>query len=223
MTCVGQVEIDPFCNKVLEKHWPNVKRIKDIHDVTGREFGTVRVVCGGYPCQPESVCGKQQSTNDDRWLWPEMFRVVKVIRPDCIIGENVANHENLGLKVVEADLENAGYQVRTFGIPACAIGLQTMERHLWIIAAPISKRFKRGKKGEDILHRIERKFQGNDKGFYNRWDISQTKFCRVAERVSRKLEPNQRERLKGLGNAVPPGLVQLIGEMILDSGLLKEI
>lgn len=222
MTCVGQVEIDEFCNKVLYKHWPNVKRIKDIHDVKGNEFGAVELICGGYPCQPESCCGNQRGQEDDRWLWPEMFRIIKIIRPAWVIGENVANHENLGLKVVVSDLETAGYEVRTFGIPACAIGLQTMERHLWIIAAAPCKRFKGSQKIENILHGIERKFQRDDKKFDNRRDISKTRFCRVDQRVSRKLEQNQRERIKALGNAVPPGIVQLIGEMILESGLIVE-
>jgi len=216
MECVGQVEIDSYCNKVLEKHWPDVKRIKDVHDVKGNEFGAVGLVCGGFPCQPFSVAGKQKGKEDDRWLWPEMLRIIKAERPDWVIGENVTNHENMGLKVVVSDLETAGYKVRTFSISACAVGLQTMERHLWVVAEANGKRLQRGKENEDLHHRVEGKFQRDDKGFCNGRDISGTRFCGVAERVSRKLDKNQRHRLKALGNAVVPQIPEIIGRMIME-------
>ena len=68
MTCVGHVEIDPFCQKVLRKHWPEVPLIADVKEVQGDEFGAVELICGGPPCQPVSLAGKRQGASDDRWL-----------------------------------------------------------------------------------------------------------------------------------------------------------
>ena len=81
MTCVGHVEIDPFCWKVLRKHWPKVPLIADVKEVQGDEFGAVELICGGPPCQPVSIAGKRQGQSDDRWLWGEALRLVEVLRP----------------------------------------------------------------------------------------------------------------------------------------------
>ena len=115
-----QVEIDPFCNKILAKHWPNVKRYGDIKNVTKLE--PVDLICGGFPCQPFSCAGKQRGKEDDRYLWPEMFRVIQETKPTWVIGENVTGFINLGLDDCISDLERAGYAVQPFIIPACAVG-----------------------------------------------------------------------------------------------------
>ena len=116
MKCVGQVEFNPFCQRVLAHHWPNVKRMGDIHDVTGTEFGAVDLVCGGVPCQPASQAGKRRGTQDDRWLWPEAFRIVRVIRPTWCLFENVRGLTSLESGVVFENLlsepEEIGYEVQ---------------------------------------------------------------------------------------------------------------
>lgn len=93
MTVVGQVEIDPFCQRVLAKHWPEVPRHDDVRTAvewwTGQPRPRVDLVAGGYPCQPESTAGKRRGTDDDRWLWPAMARVVHALRPRYVLGENV--------------------------------------------------------------------------------------------------------------------------------------
>ena len=136
MTCVGQVENEPYCLEVLENHWPDVKRIPDIRDVKGDEFGPVDLVCGGFPCQPWSVAGKRGGTEDDRDLWPEMRRVIAAVGPQWVLGENVPGlaHHELGLKRVLSDLEADGYGVRTFAIPACAVDAPHRRERLWIVA-----------------------------------------------------------------------------------------
>ncbi len=133
MICVGQVEINTFCQAVLKKHWPNVKRMSDIREVKGNEFGTVDLVCGGFPCQPFSCAGKRRGKEDDRYLWPEMVRVIETVRPSWVIGENVAGIVNMALDTVLSDLEAQGYQCEAFIIPACAVGAVHRRDRVWII------------------------------------------------------------------------------------------
>jgi DNA (cytosine-5)-methyltransferase 1 len=132
MEIVWQVENNPFCNKVLEKHWPNVKRYGDIKNVTNPE--PVDLICGGFPCQPYSCAGKRLGAEDDRALWPEMFRIIQEARPRWVIGENVAGFINMGLDQSISDLEREGYTVQTFIIPACAVNAPHKRDRVWIIA-----------------------------------------------------------------------------------------
>ena len=124
---VGQCEWADYPTKVLEKHWPDVPRWKDIRTLTGESFyektgrRTVDVISGGFPCQPFSVAGKRRGKEDDRYLWPEMLRVISELRPTWVVGENVAGIVNMALDQVYADLENEGYTVQAFIIPACAV------------------------------------------------------------------------------------------------------
>lgn len=124
---VGQCEWADYPTKVLEKHWPNVPRWRDIRTLTGESFyektgiRTVDVISGGFPCQPFSVAGKRKGREDDRYLWPEMLRVISELRPTWVVGENVAGIVNMALDQVYTDLENEGYAVRALIIPACAV------------------------------------------------------------------------------------------------------
>src|SRR5579859_5694725 len=133
MEIVGQVEIDPFCQAVLAKHWPDVPRKADIYDVVGDEFGTIDIVAGGFPCQPFSVAGKRRGKADDRYLWPEMFRVITAARPAWVCGENVPALVGMALDDVCADLESAGYSCWPVLIPACAVGAPHLRERLFIV------------------------------------------------------------------------------------------
>lgn len=125
---VGQCEWAEYPTKVLERHWPDVPRWKDIRTLTGESFyertgrRTVDIISGGFPCQPFSVAGKQRGKEDDRYLWPEMVRVITELRPTWIIGENVAGIVRMALPDILSELEACGYRTRTFLIPACAVG-----------------------------------------------------------------------------------------------------
>jgi DNA (cytosine-5)-methyltransferase 1 len=134
MCCVGQVEKDDFCQAVLAHHWPDVKRIGDIRDVNGTEFGAVDLICGGFPCQPFSHAGKRKGKADDRYLWPEMLRVIQAYRPAWVLGENVAGIVNMALDTVLSDLEAQGYQCEAFIIPACAVDAPHERKRVWILA-----------------------------------------------------------------------------------------
>ncbi|MCK7559470.1 DNA (cytosine-5-)-methyltransferase [Chitinophaga sedimenti] len=85
-----QVEIDPFCRKVLDHHFPQTEKFTDIKNLKGDKFyGAVNIVSAGFPCQPFSVAGKRAGKGDDRYLWPEALRVITKIRPNWIVLENV--------------------------------------------------------------------------------------------------------------------------------------
>ena len=127
-TTVGQCEFADYPTKVLEKHWPDVPRWRDVRTLTKESFyertglRTVDVISGGFPCQPFSVAGKQKGKGDDRYLWPEMLRVIAELRPRCVVGENVPGIIKIAAGQVVKDLERAGYHVVVFNFEAAAVG-----------------------------------------------------------------------------------------------------
>lgn len=143
---VGQCEYADYPTKVLEKHWPTVERWRDIRTLTGENFyertglRTVDLISGGFPCQPFSVAGKQRGKEDDRYLWPEMVRVIKELRPTWIVGENVAGIVKLALPDILSELEAERYRTRTFLIPACAVGARHRRYRVAIVAYSDSSR-----------------------------------------------------------------------------------
>jgi DNA (cytosine-5)-methyltransferase 1 len=250
MQCVGQVEIDPFCQKVLKKHWPNVKRIGDIKNVKGDEFGTVELICGGFPCQPFSVAGKRKGETDNRFLWPEMVRVIAAIRPSWVLCENVAGIISMALDKVHSDLESIGYTVQSFIIPACAVGAIHRRDRVWIVGNTESNTIEpeceicrrknsdsAGSVGNDPklgigivekitpdtnVKRLQRHWKhdkcSNERTFgtenwERNWVEVAAELCRVDDGVSRKLD--RTNRLKALGNAVVPQIVEIIGRCIM--------
>lgn len=150
---VAFCEIEPYCQKILKKHWPGVPIFDDVRKLTNETFTeSVDVVCGGFPCQPFSLAGKQRGEDDDRHLWPEMLRIIKEFKPTWVIGENVAGFINMALDDVSSDLENEGYEVQSFVIPACAVnGIHRRDR-IWIVANTESN----GSFGTSISKEVER-------------------------------------------------------------------
>jgi DNA (cytosine-5)-methyltransferase 1 len=135
------VENDKFCQKILNKHWPDVPIIGDIHDVHRTESATL--ITGGFPCQPISTAGKQRGKEDDRWLWPEMLRVIKEGRPDWVVAENVAGLIRMGIDDCISDLENIGYTTETYLIPACAVNAPHRRDRIFIVAHSERNRLER--------------------------------------------------------------------------------
>jgi DNA (cytosine-5)-methyltransferase 1 len=139
MTVVGQVEIDPFCRRVLEKHWPEVPRHDDVRTAVewwlGRARPAVDVVCGGFPCQGHSVAGRRHGTADARWGWPWMRDVISELRPRIAIIENVPNLVRTGLLDVLQDLAARGFDAWWGRIPAAALGAPHRRWRLFVIAA----------------------------------------------------------------------------------------
>ncbi len=137
---VAFCEIEPYCQKVLHKHWPDVPIYPDIKQLRGEDIGSVDIVCGGFPCQPFSCAGKQRGKEDDRYLWPEMFRVIQETKPTWVIGENVPGLINMALEQCFVDLETEGYEVQPFIIPACGVNAPHRRDRVWILAYSSSQR-----------------------------------------------------------------------------------
>jgi len=154
MGIVGQVEIDPFCLRVLEKHWPKVRRIPDVKDVRGDEFGTVDIIVAGIPCQPYSVAGKRKGNKDDRAIWPEVSRIIQKARPAWCVIENVTGFVSLALDDALSDLESEGYETAAFVIPACAVGAPHRRDRVWILAHSAGTQRNAGAEEQRVLRRM---------------------------------------------------------------------
>lgn len=129
-----QVEIDDYCQKILALRYPGSKKYHDIKTIKGAELETIDILAGGFPCQPFSLAGKQKGQEDNRYLWPEMLRVISECRPRWIVGENVPGIINLALDTVCTDLESKGYEVWPIVFPSHALGASHKRDRLWIVA-----------------------------------------------------------------------------------------
>lgn len=134
MECRWQVEIDPFCRKVLTKHWPNVPKYGDIRELTGAELEPVDCIAGGFPCQPVSLAGKRLAQSDERWLWPEFARLIRILRPYTALLENVPGLLSAGMGRVLGDLAEIGYDAEWDCIPASAVGAPHLRYRIFIVA-----------------------------------------------------------------------------------------
>jgi DNA (cytosine-5)-methyltransferase 1 len=140
MTCVGQVELDPFCRTVLTEHWPEVPKHDDVRTAPGWWLGTTRprvdLVAGGFPCQPFSTAGRRQGIADERWGWPWFADIVRVARPRYILVENVAAllRDADAFGIILADLAAFGYDADWDCIPAAAVGAPHLRDRLFLVA-----------------------------------------------------------------------------------------
>src|SRR3990167_699364 len=129
-----RVKIPPSSPAALAKHSPGAPRHNDIRSVGARNLEPVDVITGGFPCQPFSVAGKRAGAADDRYLWPEMLRVIAEVQPAWVVAENVPGLINMGLDQVLSDLEASGYETGTLIIPACGVDAPHRRNRLWIVA-----------------------------------------------------------------------------------------
>ena len=139
------IEIEPYCQKVLKKHWPNVPIHDDIKTFTARPF-QFDVITGGFPCQDISVAGLQKGiTKQSRsGLFYELIRVIRLVRPKFIVLENVAAILNNGLDIVLGELSEAGYDAEWSVISASSLGACHRRSRWWLVAYPKSERLQRG-------------------------------------------------------------------------------
>lgn len=131
---VWQIEKDPYAIGVLKKHWPHVSRHGDIKTVDAASLEKVDLICGGYPCQPFSLAGKRSGENDPRHLWPDMFRIVRALRPRLVLLENVPGHLSMGCGRVLADLSESGYDAEWGVLSAAGVGAPHLRKRLFIVA-----------------------------------------------------------------------------------------
>ncbi|MGB8452765.1 MAG: DNA cytosine methyltransferase [Anaerocolumna sp.] len=139
---VGQCEWKDYQNKILEKHWPGIPRWRDIRELSAREFiqrtgiraGELTAISGGFPCQPFSVAGNQKGKEDERYLWPEMHRVIGELHPTYILGENVPGILHIAADDVCKDMEREGYEVGIFNYEAAAVGAVHRRERFFFVA-----------------------------------------------------------------------------------------
>ena len=160
-------EKDKFCQKILQKNFPNIPIESEVRDVKGEKYAA-EVVTGGFPCQPFSIAGKRKGTDDDRYLWDETIRIVAETKPKWFIGENVEGIINIQngmvLRQVQNDLEGEGFQVQCLVIPASGIGAWHQRKRTWIIAN--SKTFRGGEPRE-----LDKK-KGSEKSYATQFNSS---------------------------------------------------
>jgi DNA (cytosine-5)-methyltransferase 1 len=133
-------ERDPFCQRVLNKHWPDVPIFDDVRTLTKdvldghNGIEDIDLISGGFPCQPYSIAGKKQGSEDERALWDEMFRIIKEIKPRWVVGENVDNFTRMDdFEKANSNLESIGYQVESFIIPAAAVGAPHRRNRVFMV------------------------------------------------------------------------------------------
>ncbi len=136
---VAFCDFDKYCQQVLQKNFPGVPVYGDVKELNYDKLkadgiNKIDIITGGYPCQPFSVAGRKKGEEDPRHVWPEMFRLIRELKPSWVIGENVGNHVKLGLDTVLSNLESEGYSARTFSISASSIGANHKRERVWIVA-----------------------------------------------------------------------------------------
>ncbi len=222
MECQWQVEIDSYCRKVLDKHWPNVKKYGDIRTIREGELEAVDLICGGFPCQPVSVAGKRKGKEDERWLWPEFARIIHMVRPRYILVENVPGllNANNGTAMGEVlgDLAESGYDAEWNVLSAAMFGAPHLRKRVFIIAYPRSEELEnRIFKSEFLPSKTkERSWNGyvarSSGDAVGAWGWSaESIFFRVDDGVSAFMD-----RTEKLGNAVVPQVAEWIGRRILE-------
>jgi len=207
---VAFCEIDPFCRRVLAKHWPNVRCFEDVTRLRGEDVGPVDVICGGFPCQDVSSMGQRAGLAGERsGLWSHFARLIGEVRPRLVIVENVAALLGLGFGDVLGDLASIGYDAEWHCIPAGYVGAPHERDRVWIIAYPKEEqRFHESYFGQ-AAQRLR-----DDCNFWrtNPWPEAASPVCRVDDGV-----PFRVERTEALGNAVVPQIPELIGRAILEA------
>lgn len=240
-TTVGQCEMADYPTAVLEKHWPDVPRWRDIRTLKKEGFyertgglRTVDVISGGFPCQPFSVAGKQRGKEDERFLWPEMLRVIRELRPHCVVGENVPGIIKIAARQVVEDLECAGYHVVMLQFEAAAVGAWHRRSRVFFVgiakgrlASDAESERSEGQPSARTAEQDEKPREMQpDAGYSDGTDVRNT-VCGRFNRINRRCEsqepadgrqwavepgvgrvvdglPCRVERIRALGNAVVP-------------------
>lgn len=136
---VAHCEFNEFLQRILKYYWPYAKSHSDITTTDFSVYrGKIDILTGGFPCQPYSIAGQREGTEDNRHLWPEMLRAIREIQPTWIVGENVRGLTNwnggMVFDEVQSDLENEGYEVTPFLLPAAGIDAPHERYRIWFIA-----------------------------------------------------------------------------------------
>lgn len=187
----------------------------------------IDLLTGGFPCQPFSQAGKRKGTSDNRYLWPEMLRVIQDFKPTWIIAENVRGlltmQQGMVFENICLDLEKSGYEVQAFIIPACAVNAPHRRDRVWIVAHSNSRRGRRKERiGECYLRRVKTKRKNNNldktdsrcrsdsddsnatsKRCDNRSDNRQERHVQTDIRLAEENKPDRDGRQCGIGQINP--------------------
>jgi DNA (cytosine-5)-methyltransferase 1 len=209
---VGQCEFADYPTKVLEKHWPNVPRWRDVRELTAESVWErtgrkeITVISGGFPCQPHSVAGKRQASSDERDLWPEYRRVIGEVKPTWVVAENVrgllSSEDGRFFRGILRDFADLGFNVGWCTYPAAWVGAVHRRERVFTIAHSNNDGLQgRGnEKAQGISIQLPETLSALLLPRYGQEDyISKPCICRTTDGVS-----SRTDRLKCLGNAVVP-------------------
>jgi DNA (cytosine-5)-methyltransferase 1 len=204
MRIAWQAETDPYCCRVLAKHWPSTPNLGDVTRIDWTETPHVDLICGGYPCPAFSQAARGRNVAPD--LWPYMRDAIAVVRPRYVLLENVAAHLGRGFSAVLADLHQLGFDAEWATLTACAFGASHTRRRLFAVAYPHGDR-------QSVLT-LDGEMAGlrstaSDRGH---WGLPTTDDVRADDGV-----PHRVDRLRGLGNAVVPQVAEHIGRIITEA------
>ncbi len=213
MRCVWQCEIDPYATKVLQKHWPHVRRHDDARTFPPAGEWGVDLICGGDPCQENSVANQSGRCRQPS-LGGEFVRIVAAVRPAIVLRENpsvVRADAPWPWQRFRSELQHLGYSVLPFRLRACCFGAEHRRDRLFLLAvATDSISFRRewwmARPGEKKSGGAYAEIEGHS------WRAAEPRICRVAHGV-----PARVDRLRGLGNAVVPQVAEWIGRRIMEA------
>ena len=133
---LGFSEIEEYPIKVYEKNFPGVKSLGDIKELDGRtiKFSGPYIITGGFPCPPFSNAGHRKGQADDRFIWPEMVRIISEAKPTWVVAENVLGIISMGIDDCLADLGCQNYETELFVLPACGLGAIHKRNRIFLIA-----------------------------------------------------------------------------------------
>ena len=195
-------EIDPYCRDILKKRWPEADVYEDV-----RTLGvppSVDVIAAGFPCTDISVIGKRAGIGGAKsGLWSEAARIIRELRPQFVIVENVPSLLVRGVNRVLGDLAASGYDAEWDCYPAAAFGAPHVRARVWLVAYPVGFRNRLAQ---------ETVFAGRQGSFDNAWWETEPAVCRVDDG-----SPNRVDRLRALGNGVVAPIAEHIGRMILEA------
>ena len=207
MTICGQVELDPWCRRVLAKHWPEVPRHEDVRTAaawwSSQPRPAVDLVAGGFPCQDVSDAGRRTGIEGEHsGLWAHFAAVVRVLRPQFVLVENTPGLLVRGMGRVLGDLAASGYDAEWDCIPAAAVDAPHLRTRVWILAYPGGVR-------DEADDAIQPGWPQSH--LRTRW-AAEPGVGRVADGLPRGMA---KRLLSGLGNAVVPQVAEHIGHMIM--------
>lgn len=215
MECRWQVEIDPFCTKVLEKHWPKVKRYGDIRTVRD-ELERVDCIAGGFPCQDISYAGNGGGITGERsGLWFDFARIIRTVGPRIVLVENVPALLDRGMGDVLGTLATLGFDAEWSSVSACSMGAPHMRQRMFIVA--YANGFNGWSRVRNPDARWLRQISPVDSFESARisWQArleNPSELYRGADGV-----PFGMDRNRGIGNAVVPAVAEWLGRRIIEA------